>query len=136
MSENKKYDVQVKEKKGTCNTDLFSKMATNGDLTSTKVSEVIGAVVTIVGFAKCTITTEEKTFDINYFDTKEYGLISSGSEYFTKSVETYYGEVEKVRITEIKTKKGTTYKAQPILKTNNETETKKEETTNNEDLPF
>lgn len=137
MSEEKKgkYEVQVQEKKGTCNSTLFEKMAKNGDITSTKLSEMIGVEVTIVGYAKCIITTDDKTFIINYFDTKEYGLISSGSEYFMKSVETYFGEVEKVKLVEVKTKKGKTYKANPLLSVAKNEETKKEQI-NNDDLPF
>lgn len=135
----KKYEVTVLEKEGTCNNALFEKMAKKGDITSIKVSEVLGMVVKIIGYAKCNIVTDEKNFDIYYFDTEEYGLISSGSEIFAESVSDYYGEVENVRLTEVKTKKGKTYKAVPVLgndKTNKKEETtsKNEETSN--DLPF
>lgn len=137
MENQRKYEVVIKEKKGTCNETLFEKMAKNGDITATKVSELLGAEVTIVGYAECEITTEEKTFTINYFDTEEYGLISSGSEIFKESVSNYYGEVERVRITEVKTKKGKTYKAVPMLSSKKKEQTeKKEETKNNDDLPF
>lgn len=137
MSEQtKKYNVKVLEKKGTCDATLFEKMAKNGDITAIKLNEIVGAEVKITGYAKCEITTEEKTFQINYFDTEEYGLISSGSDIFMESVETYFGEVERVRLNEVKTKKGKTYKAQPILSSS-----KKEQTTENkeqttDDLPF
>ena len=124
-----KYEVTVKGKKGTCDTTLFEKMAMKGDITSTKITELLGTEVTITGYAVCQIVTDDKDFIIYYFDTKEYGLISSGSVIFAESVFTYYGEVEQVRITEIKTKKGKTYKAVPIL-------TKNEEEKNNNDLPF
>ena len=136
MENQRKYEVVIKEKKGTCNETLFEKMAKNGDITATKVSEILGAEVTIVGYAECEITTEEKTFTINYFDTEEYGLISSGSEIFKESVSNYYGEVEKVRITEVKTKKGKTYKAVPMLSSKKKEQTEKKEETENNDLPF
>ena len=113
--ENKKYEVTVLEKKGTCDNALFEKMAKKGDLTATKVSNLIGAEVKITGYAKCNIVTDDKNFNINYFDTEEYGLVSSGSEIFTESVVDYFGEVESVRLVEVKTKKGKTYKAVPIL---------------------
>ena len=135
--ESKKYEVSVLEKKGTCDNSLFEKMAKKGDLTSVKLAELLGVEVKITGYAKCHIVTDDKEFDINYFDTEEYGLISSGSEIFTESVEDYFGEVESVRLTEVKTKKGKTYKAVPVL-ANNKKEQKaeeKEETTN-DDLPF
>lgn len=134
-----KYEVKVNEKKGSCDNALFEKMAMKGDITATKLSEVLGQVVHIVGYASCTITTEDKTFDINYFDTEEYGLVSSGSEIFFESVKDYFGEVEAVRLTEVKTKKGKTFKAVPILDkktTNKEETTKKEEETTNDELPF
>lgn len=138
MSEQtRKYEVTVKEKAGSCDNTLFEKMAKKGDITAIKLSDVLGMVVKIIGYAKCTIETDEKTFNINYFDTEEYGLISSGSEIFAESVSDYYGEVENVRLTEVKTKKGKTYKAVPVLgNKKEETKNNKEETTNNEDLPF
>lgn len=133
--ETRKYEVTVNEKKGTCDNALFEKMAKKGDLTAIKLSELLSVEVKITGYAKCHIVTDEKEFDINYFDTEEYGLVSSGSEIFTESVVDYFGEVESVRLTEVKTKKGKTYKAVPVLGN------KKEETTKNEEkttdyLPF
>lgn len=113
--ETKKYEVTVLEKKGTCDNELFEKMAKKGDLTSIKVIELLGSEVKITGYAQCNIVTDDKNFNINYFDTEEYGLISSGSEIFADSVTTYFGEVEKFRLVEIKTKKGKTYKAVPVL---------------------
>lgn len=133
----RKYEVTVKEKKGTCDNALFEKMAKKGDLTAIKLSELIGVEVKITGYAKCHIITDEKEFDINYFDTEEYGLVSSGSEIFTESVVDYFGEVESVRLTEVKTKKGKTYKAVPVLGNNKKEEkTEQKEETINEDLPF
>lgn len=134
MSE-RKYEVTILEKKGTCNSTLFEKMAKKGDITSTKLSEVIGAVVKIIGYSLCNIVTDDKNFNVYYVDTEEYGLISSGSEIFGESVSDYFGEVERVKLTEVKTKKGKTYKAVPLLGTNNE-ETKKNTEETNDDLPF
>ena len=135
--ETRKYEVTVNEKKGTCDNELFEKMAKKGDLTAIKLSELVGVEVKITGYAKCHIVTDEKEFDINYFDTEEYGLVSSGSEIFIESVVDYFGEVESVRLVEVKTKKGKTYKAVPVLgnsKKEEKTE-QKEETTNNV-LPY
>ena len=110
-----KYEVSVKEKKGSCDNELFEKMAKKGDITSVKLAEVINQFVTLKGYAKCTIKTDEKEFNIFYVDTEEYGLISSGSEIFANSVIDYYGEVDRLRLSEVKTKKGKTYKAVPVL---------------------
>ena len=110
-------------------------MARKGDLISTKIIDLIGAIVKITGYAICTIETEEKTFDINYYDTEEYGLISSGSSIFADSVLDYYGEVKYFRIKEVKTKKGKTYKAVPILNMGQDIKIKAEEKESDE-LPF
>lgn len=134
--ETRKYEVTVNEKKGTCDNALFEKMAKKGDLTAIKISELVGVEVKITGYAKCHIVTDEKEFDINYFDTEEYGLVSSGSEIFTESVVDYFGEVESVRLTEVKTKKGKTYKAVPVLGNNKKEETTKNEEETTDDLPF
>lgn len=135
--ETRKYEVTVNEKKGTCDNALFEKMAKKGDLTAIKLSELVGVEVKIKGYAKCHIVTDEKEFDVNYFDTDEYGLVSSGSEIFTESVVDYFGEVESVRLTEVKTKKGKTYKAVPVLGNNKKEEkTEQKEEATNDDLPF
>lgn len=134
--ETRKYEVTVNEKKGTCDNALFEKMAKKGDLTAIKLSDLVGVEVKITGYAKCHIVTDEKEFDINYFDTEEYGLVSSGSEIFTESVVDYFGEVESVRLTEVKTKKGKTYKAVPVLGNNKKEETTKNEEETTDDLPF
>lgn len=122
--ESKKYEVKIIEKQGTCDSELFEKMAKKGDLNAIKLIDILNSEVSIVGYAFCEITANDKTFNMNYFDTEEYGLISCGSLIFAESVKDYFGEVDTVRITEIKTKKGKTYKAAPVLKRE-----KKEETT-------
>ena len=133
----RKYEVTVLEKKGTCDNALFEKMAKKGDLTAIKLSVLVGVEVKIKGYAKCHIVTDEKEFDINYFDTEECGLVSSGSEIFTESVVDYFGEVESVRLVEVKTKKGKTYKAVPVLgNSKKEEKTEQKEEATNDDLPF
>lgn len=136
MENTRKYEVTILEKKGTCDDALFEKMAKNGDITATKLHELIGEEVKITGYAKCKIETQEKIFEITYYDTEEYGLVSSGSEVFENSVKTYFGEVDNVRLTEVRTKQGKTYKAVPVLGKKKEkiSEVKVEETT--DDLPF
>ena len=130
------YKVEILEKKGTCESEIFELMAKNGDLTSQKLADMIGAQVKITGYAVCHITADDKDFSVTYFDTEEYGLISSGSEVFLESVITYFGKVDKVILTQIKTKKGKTYKAVPVLKTNKKEETKNEKEESDNDLPF
>lgn len=135
-NEKRKYEVTILSKVGTCDNTLFEKMAKKGDITATKLADLIGAVVKITGYSECNIVTDEKNFNVTYFDTEEYGLISSGSEVFLESVMDYFGETEFVKLTEIKTKKGKTYKAVPVLKTNKKEETKNDKEESDDDLPF
>lgn len=120
----KKYEVEIKGAVGSCDTELFKKMAKKGDIQATKVADMIGKVVKITGYATCKITTEDKEFEMSYYATTE-GIISSGSEFFRDSVDDYFGECELMKINEIKTKKGKTYKVSPILTEGTE-----------DDLPF
>ena len=132
-----KYEVKILEKKGTMDNSLFEEMATRGDITSIKVTEILGQVVKITGYAVCEIITEDKNFTMNYFDTEEYGIISSGSDIFKDSVIAYFDKVNNVRISEIKTKKGKTYKAVPELNSKKkETKTENKEQETSDDLPF
>ena len=131
----KKYEVSVIEKGGTCNTPLFEKMAKKGDITATSIKEFIGKVVTVLGYSRCKIATDDKEFEISYYDTDEYGFLSTGSEIFHDSIVDYFGEVDQVRIVEVKTKKGKTYKAQPVIGKKKE-ETNKMEIEENDELPF
>lgn len=142
-----KYEVEVKSMVGTLDNKIFKKMAKKGDITATKIIDIMGKVVTITGYSECEIETEDKEFSILYVNTNEFGIVSAGSEIFKESVEDYFGEVECFRIKSIKTKKGNTYKAVPILsyasgieknKTEvEETETEAEETeTEADELPF
>lgn len=135
MSENKKYEVSVLEKAGTCDSNLFEKMAKKGDITATSIKEFIGKVVTVIGYSRCKIATDDKEFQISYYDTDEYGFLSTGSEIFHDSIVDYFGEVDQVRIVEVKTKKGKTYKAQPVIGKKKE-ETNKMEIEENDELPF
>ncbi|MCQ2737365.1 MAG: hypothetical protein MJ224_02035 [archaeon] len=108
------YEVTIKETKGVCDTELFKTMCKNGDVTADKVCDSVGKIVSIKGYALCHIKVDKKEFDINYYATDE-GYISSGSEVFLKSVKNYLGMVEMFKVCEVKTSKGTTYKATPIL---------------------
>ena len=51
-----KYEVTIKESKGTCDTALFKKMAKNGDITAVSIKEIINKVVNITGYASCHIS--------------------------------------------------------------------------------
>lgn len=135
-----KYEVEVKSKVGTLDNKIFEKMAKKGDITATKIVDIMGKVVTITGYSECEIETQDKKFSILYVNTEEFGIVSAGSEIFKESIEDYYGEVEKFRIKSIKTKKGNTYKAVPILSycaEENKTEPEKNvQEIQDDELPF
>lgn len=111
----KTYDVTIKEKMGSCESSLFEKMAQRGDLMSTKLADIVGTNVTIQGYSRVAIHTDDKDFELMYIDTDEYGLVSTGSEIFYESVKDYIEETKSFIIKEIKTKKGKTYKVSPVL---------------------
>lgn len=110
----KTYEVSVIEAVGSCDSDIFKEMASNGDLQSTKVKDAIGSVVTINGYATCHIKTSEKEFDMSYYSTNE-GILSTGSEVFKDSLKKYYGKIDTFKIVEIKTNRGTSFKVTPVL---------------------
>lgn len=112
----KPYEVTIKNAVGSCNTNLFKKMASKGDITAEKIEDVIGKVVEITGYAICNIKTDDKEFELGYFATDQ-GIISTGSQVFLESVEDYFGDedVSLFKIVKIKTKKGSTYKVSPVL---------------------
>lgn len=109
-----KYSVEIIETTGTMNSPIFKKMAERGDITSTKIEEVVGSTVEIKGYAWCHITTDEKNFNMGYYSTN-LGIISTGSEIFKDSVKDYLDEVKNFNIVKIKTKQGNTYKVSPVL---------------------
>lgn len=111
---NSKYEVNVKEVHGTCDSELFKKMAKKGDITSDRVKNVVDKVFKITGYAICNIITDDKNFDVIYYAT-DTGFISSGSEILFNSVKDYIEDTDTFRIKEVKTRKGTTYKAVPIF---------------------
>ena len=111
---NSKYEVKIIEAKGSCDSDLFKKMAIKGDITSDRVKNVVDKVFVITGYAKCNIITADKNFDVIYYATNT-GFISSGSEVLFNSIIDYMDDTDTFRIKEVKTKKGTTYKGVPIF---------------------
>lgn len=113
-NKNKKYEVTIISTEGTGKSPIFEKMCKKGDVVAEKISECVGDIITPTGYACCKIVTDEKEFEMNYYITEE-GIFSSGSEIFYESFTDYFGDVEKMKICEVKTKKGKTYKVSPVL---------------------
>lgn len=112
--ENKKFNIEIKEVFGTCDSDIFKKMVEKGDVTSDKITAYIGENVTIDGYALCHITTDDKDFDMGYY-ASDKGIISTGSQVFLDSVKTYIDEINRFKIVELSTRNGKTYKVTPVL---------------------
>lgn len=110
-----KYEVTIDSAWGSCDTELFKKMAKKGDITASKISDFVDKVVTITGWAVADIKTDDKEFSLTYYATEE-GYFSTGSVYFSESLEDYLDETHVFKILKVKTKKGFTYKASPIIK--------------------
>ena len=112
----KKYVVTINEVSGTLDNDLFKKMASKGDITSVSVTEVVDQTITVTGTANATIETDEKTFEMSYFNTEEYGIIHcGGGTLFDETLSDYIDVVSKFRVNPVKCKMGTGYKAVPVL---------------------
>ena len=111
----KKFNVTINSVEGTCDTPLFKKMCERGDLNALRVKDAVGDVIKITGLADVTIECNgEEPFDIHYYAT-DNGIYSSGSELFYESVTDYIDECNTFKIISIKTKRGTAFKASPIL---------------------
>lgn len=109
-----KYDVQVLTKEGACDDALFEKMAKKGDIVAEKITNMVDKVITVVGLATCRITTDDKDFKIYYIATPN-GYISTGSEIFFNSISDYMSDCKTFKVKKVSTKKGSTFKAVPIL---------------------
>lgn len=110
----KKFNIELKEVYGTCDSDIFKKMVEKGDVTADKITNFIGQNVVIDGYALCHIETDEKNFDMGYF-ASDKGIISTGSNVFMESVKDYIKDINRFKIVEIKTSNGKTYKVTPVL---------------------
>ena len=110
----KKYELTIEKATGSCDTDLFKKMAKKGDITASKIEDFVGKVVRITGTADATIKTDDKEFVITYYATDD-GYFSTGSEWFKESLNDYMADTDTFKILKVKTKKGHTYKASPIF---------------------
>ena len=110
----KKYELTINETTGSCNTELFKKMAKKGDISASKIENFVDKVVRITGTADAHIATDDKEFDITYYATDD-GYFSTGSKYFNESLNDYLKDTDTFKILKIKTSKGYTYKAVPII---------------------
>ena len=112
---NSNFKVTIHSTTGACDTGLFKKMCERGDLNSTRIKDAVGDIIKVNGIAHVTIEcNNEEPFDIYYYAT-DNGIYSSGSELFYESITDYIDECNTFKIISIKTKRGTAFKASPIL---------------------
>lgn len=99
---------------GTCNNELFNKMLQRGDVTSEGISKHVGEVIKVTGYADTHISYEGES-DRLILDTNK-GYLHTSSAVFAEGLKDYMdSNVQHFRIVTQKAKKGTVYKAQPIL---------------------
>lgn len=110
----KKYKLTINESYGSCATGLFKKMAEKGDIRASKIEDYVDKIIKVTGWANAHIEVEDKEFDLTYFATDD-GYFSTGSENFINSVTEYLEDTDTFKVLKIKTKKGHTYKASPIV---------------------
>ena len=113
--ETKNFEVTLNNATGTLNTELFKKMCSKGDVTSTSITELVGCTFTPQGDADCHIKTTEREFDRTYIDTDEFGIIHTASPTFLDGYADYSGECNTMRIVAVKAKLGTCYKCVPVF---------------------
>ena len=118
------FNVEVKNVSGTCDSELFKLMASEGDITSISVLELINNEFTVKGYAEAVVTTDERTVKRLYIDTEEFGLIHTSSDTFKKGFKKYVVYTSTFRIVGAKAKVVTCYKCVPVL--NKVVETKEE----------
>ena len=93
----KKYELTIEKATGSCDTELFKKMAKKGDITASKIDDFVNKVVRITGWAEAHIETDDKEFNITYYATDD-GYFSTGSKYFNESLEDYLGDTDTFKI--------------------------------------
>ena len=108
-----KFELTIKKATGSCDTDLFKKMAKKGDISASKIDNLVDSIVKITGSAEVHVATDDKEFDLTYYASDE-GYFSTGSKYFKESLEDYLKDTDTFRIIKVKTKNCHTYKAVPI----------------------
>lgn len=132
----KNFEITLNGAEGTCDTPLFKKMIDKADVTSTPVKDLVGKVFTPTGSAYVHIKTEDKEFDRQLIDTKEYGVIHTSSEVFADGFADYRGECDSMRIVGVKAKLGTCYKCVPVITVTEAEQLDNAESDDEEELPF
>lgn len=113
----KKYEVTIiSEPTGALNNELFRVMVSKGDITSTPVTDLVNEKLTINGECSVHVVTDEKEYNIEYFNTKEHGIVHcGGGTLFEESHSDYKEYTDTFIVKKVKCKMGTAYKAVPVM---------------------
>lgn len=113
----KKYEVTIiSEPTGALDNDLFRVMVSKGDITSTPVTELVDEKLTINGTCSVHVITDEKEFNLEYFNTVERGIVHCGGDtLFSESYSDYSVYTDTFIVKKVKCKMGSAYKAVPVM---------------------
>ena len=119
MSKNntKKYEVSIiSAPTGALDNVLFRVMVSKGDITSTPLAELVDEKLTINGTCSVHVITDEKEFNLAYFNTVEKGIVHcGGGTLFDESHSEYMEYTNTFIVKKVKCKMGIAYKAVPVL---------------------
>lgn len=125
-SNTKKYEVTILgEPTGALDNDLFRVMVSKGDITSTPVTELVDEKLTINGTCAVHVVTDEKEFNLEFYNTFEKGIVHCGGDtLFTESYSDYREYTDTFIVKKVKCKMGSAYKAVPFMENIHTTDTK------------
>lgn len=126
----KKYEVSILSAPiGALDNDLFKVMVSKGDITSTPITELVNERLTINGTCAVHVITDEKEFNLEYYNTLEKGIVHCGADtLFAESYSDYSEYTDTFIVKKVKCKMGSAYKAVPVME--------KIHTTDTEAVPF
>lgn len=121
----KKYEVTIiGEPTGALDNDLFRVMVSKGDITSTPITELVNERLTINGTCAVHVVTDEKEFNLEYYNTIERGIVHCGGDtLFTESYSDYSEYTDTFIVKKVKCKMGSAYKAVPVMENIHTTDT-------------
>lgn len=121
----KKYEVSIiSAPTGALDNDLFRVMVSKGDTTSTPITELVNERLTINGTCAVHVVTDEKEFNLEYYNTIEKGIVHcGGGTLFTESYSDYSEYTDTFIVKKVKCKMGSAYKAVPVMENIHTTDT-------------
>jgi len=121
----KKYEVTILgDPTGALDNELFRVMVSKGDITSTPITALVNERLTINGTCAVHVVTDEKEFNLEYYNTVEKGIVHCGGDtLFAESYIDYSEYTDTFIVKKVKCKMGSAYKAVPVMEKTNKTDT-------------